>query len=155
MDYEFRLLTHDDYEEVKEMCKDIWDGTDYMPLVFHDWVDDEKGEFLSFEDFGEKGKPLFFGKDTHGSGFILWRDCGFEQKITSYLHNLPRDIRMTTWTGGYQCQLCGKFQARKSTPQKRDIDLNCECGGMISNKEPIFCPKCKSLDLEYHCTIMT
>ena len=34
MDYEFRLLTHDDYEEVKEMCKDIWDGTDYMPLVF-------------------------------------------------------------------------------------------------------------------------
>lgn len=120
------------------------------------WVTyDEKGEFLSFEDFGEKGKPLFFGKDTHGSGYILCRNCGFEQKITSHIHNLPSDIRMTTWTGGYQCQLCGKFQARTSTPQKRDIDLNCECGGMISNKEPIFCPKCKSLDLEYHCTMMT
>ena len=50
MDYEFRLLTHDDYEEVKEMCKDIWDGTDYMPLVFHDWVDDEKGEFFCIID---------------------------------------------------------------------------------------------------------
>ena len=50
MDYEFRLLTHDDYEEVKEMCKDIWDGSDYMPLVFHDWVDDEKGEFFCIID---------------------------------------------------------------------------------------------------------
>jgi antitoxin component YwqK of YwqJK toxin-antitoxin module len=115
----------------------------------------EKGEFKSEEDYGEKGKPLFFGKDTHGSGFIVCRDCGFEQEITSYLHNLPSDISMTAWTGGYQCQLCGKFQARTSTPEKRDINLTCECGGIISDKEPLFCPKCKSFDLEYHCTMMT
>ena len=58
MDYEFRLLTHDDYEEVKEMCKDIWDGTDYMPLVFHDWVDDEIGEFFCIIDNAKQRRSI-------------------------------------------------------------------------------------------------
>jgi hypothetical protein len=119
------------------------------------WITyNNQGEFKSFEDYGEKGKPLFF-KDCSGAGNFVCRECGFEQKITSHLHDLPSNLSQTTWTSGYQCQECGKFQARTSTPKKRDIDLTCECGGQIDDEKPLFCPKCKSLDVEYHITFMT
>jgi GNAT superfamily N-acetyltransferase len=42
----FRKLTYEDYNDVYEMCKDIWEGTDYLPEVFNKWVGDEKGVFL-------------------------------------------------------------------------------------------------------------
>lgn len=35
-----RPLTHEDYDDVYDICKDIWEGTDYLPNYFHQWVDD-------------------------------------------------------------------------------------------------------------------
>jgi len=46
---EYRKLTHEDYADIVDMCKDIWDGTDYLPELFHEWVDD-KGLFLGAVD---------------------------------------------------------------------------------------------------------
>jgi len=46
---EYRKLTHQDYDDVAEICKDIWEGTDYLPEVFHKWVD-SKGLFLGAVD---------------------------------------------------------------------------------------------------------
>lgn len=46
---EYRKLTHEDYSDVFDICKDIWDGTDYLPELFHKWVDD-KGLFLGAVD---------------------------------------------------------------------------------------------------------
>jgi len=46
---EYRKLIHEDYNDIVELCKDIWDGTDYLPELFHDWVDD-KGLFLGAVD---------------------------------------------------------------------------------------------------------
>lgn len=46
---EYRKLTHEDYSDVLDICKDIWDGTDYLPELFHQWVDD-KGLFLGAVD---------------------------------------------------------------------------------------------------------
>lgn len=45
----FRKLTHDDYEDIVDISKDIWEGGDYLPSVFHKWVDD-KGIFLGGVD---------------------------------------------------------------------------------------------------------
>jgi len=45
----YRKLTHEDYNDIVEMCKDIWGGTDYLPELFHKWVDD-KGIFLGAFD---------------------------------------------------------------------------------------------------------
>lgn len=42
---EFRRLTHEDYEDICDISMDIWGGTDYLPKVFHKWVDDD-GFFL-------------------------------------------------------------------------------------------------------------
>lgn len=46
---EYRKLTHEDYSDIVDMCKDIWEGTDYLPEIFHAWVDD-KGLFLGAVD---------------------------------------------------------------------------------------------------------
>ncbi len=46
---EYRKLTHEDYNDIVDMCKDIWEGTDYLPEIFHKWVDD-KGLFLAAVD---------------------------------------------------------------------------------------------------------
>jgi RimJ/RimL family protein N-acetyltransferase len=46
---EFRRLTHEDYEDIIDISKSIWDGTDYLPTVFHKWVDDS-GYFLGAVD---------------------------------------------------------------------------------------------------------
>lgn len=40
-----RTLTHEDYQDICDICKNIWDGTDYLPDVFHHWVDDNGGFF--------------------------------------------------------------------------------------------------------------
>jgi len=46
---EYRKLAHEDYDDILDICKDIWDGTDYLPEIFHKWVDD-KGLFLGAVD---------------------------------------------------------------------------------------------------------
>lgn len=57
---QYRRLTHNDYEDIVDISKDIWDGTDYLPLVFHEWVDDG-GCFLGAVDI-EKKKVIGVGK---------------------------------------------------------------------------------------------
>lgn len=45
----FKKVTHLDYNDILDIAKDIWDGTDYLPHVFNDWVEDE-GYFLGAYD---------------------------------------------------------------------------------------------------------
>jgi RimJ/RimL family protein N-acetyltransferase len=52
MDIENRVirpLHHSDFESVCELSKSIWEGNDYLPSVFHEWVD-APGAFLCMED---------------------------------------------------------------------------------------------------------
>ncbi|HWR62341.1 MAG TPA: GNAT family N-acetyltransferase [Clostridia bacterium] len=46
---EYRKLSHEDYPDIADLCKDIWNGTDYLPELFHKWVDD-KGLFVGAVD---------------------------------------------------------------------------------------------------------
>ncbi len=43
---EIRRATHDDYEAVVDFTDDIWPerGGDYIPRVYHDWLEDEPGQ---------------------------------------------------------------------------------------------------------------
>jgi GNAT superfamily N-acetyltransferase len=67
----FRKLTHEDYEDIIDISKDIWDGGDYLPSVFHKWVDD-KGFFLGGVDI-ENNKVVAVAKLSilyDGSGWL-------------------------------------------------------------------------------------
>jgi hypothetical protein len=116
---------------------------------------DHKGEFDRFEDYGDKGKPLFF-KELSGAGIFTCRDCGYSQKITVFLHGLSDKNGKMFSVSGYQCQNCGMFYTRKlnSDPQSGE-SMICSCGGDIKNDSPLYCPKCKSKDVEYGATFRT
>lgn len=45
----YRKVVHEDHGDIVDMCKDLWDGCDYLPDIFHDWVED-KGCFLGAVD---------------------------------------------------------------------------------------------------------
>jgi RimJ/RimL family protein N-acetyltransferase len=44
-----RSLRHEDYDDILKISKEIWDGEDYLPRVFHHWVD-APGILLGIED---------------------------------------------------------------------------------------------------------
>lgn len=67
----FRKLTHEDYEDIVDISKDIWEGGDYLPGVFHRWVED-KGIFLGGVDM-ESNKVVAVAKLSilyDGSGWL-------------------------------------------------------------------------------------
>ena len=37
----FRELKHEDYMDIVDISKGVWDDTDYLPQVFHSWIDEE------------------------------------------------------------------------------------------------------------------
>lgn len=45
-----RKITMDDKSRVLEICKEIWDGDDYLHLIFDNWVADKNGEFIAALD---------------------------------------------------------------------------------------------------------
>lgn len=47
----FRVLTNEHYDKVKDLCKNIWDGNDYIPQIYHKWVAEKEGCFMGlFEE---------------------------------------------------------------------------------------------------------
>lgn len=67
----YRKLTHEDYEDIVDISKDIWEGTDYLPNVFHEWVENE-GYFLGAVDL-DRNKVIGVGKLSilyDGSGWL-------------------------------------------------------------------------------------
>lgn len=94
----YRKLTHDDYEDIADLSKDIWEGTDYLPKVFHKWVDD-KGIFLGAID-SDRNKVAAVAKLSmlsDGSGWleglrvhIDYRGQKLAKKITEQLLNTAK-----------------------------------------------------------------
>lgn len=57
----FRILTDEYYNEVKDLCKNIWGGNDYIPKIFHKWISEKEGCFIGlFKD----NKLVGLGKYT-------------------------------------------------------------------------------------------
>lgn len=65
-----RKITQKDKPRMLEIVKNIWDGNDYMPLVFDSWVKDKKGEFAGAID--KKGRLVGFEKLTMLSDSDAW-----------------------------------------------------------------------------------
>ncbi|MGQ3411701.1 GNAT family N-acetyltransferase [Natrinema sp. LN54] len=60
---EIRRATHDDYEAVVDFTRDIWPerGGDYIPRIYHDWLEDEPGQ----------GKKTFLAEvDGEAAGIV-------------------------------------------------------------------------------------
>lgn len=62
-----RLCRKNDLPQVKNFVKDIWEGSDYLPLFFNKWVED--GNFYALE---YRGKVAGTAKITMLPGKVAW-----------------------------------------------------------------------------------
>ena len=98
----------------------------------------------------DKDNRLYFCKMA-GAGKIKCNVCDYEAEIISFLHGHGSNKWSNT---GFQCQKCGKFHHIKN-------DLNnsrgkkCECGGNLEREKPLFCPKCKTMEMSYDFSYIT
>ena len=118
----------------------------YMNMQYEDYI---KSFWNSLDANGnppfekEADRQLYY-KHMGGQGTISCYDCGYKSEIVSFLHGVNNAV------SGYQCQGCGSFQSLKTIKP-----LTCSCGGELSRDKPIFCPQCKSKNMEYWCSILT
>jgi hypothetical protein len=94
-------------------------------------------------------KPVYLYFDNIGkTGTVKCLDCDYQENIVSETHRYDRYERPTDRIVGYQCQSCGRMHAIKYPVAK--FMLVCSCGGKLSRKNPVFCPKCKSKNMKYY-----
>ena len=94
----YKRLTKDDYEDILEISRHIWDGNDYLPKVFHKWVEDEEGYFIGVE---LEDKIVAVGKYTilkDGQGWLeglrvhpSYRGRQLAHAVTDVLFNIARE----------------------------------------------------------------
>lgn len=98
----------------------------------------------------ERSEELFF-HHMGGAGAITCNSCGYHQQLVSFIHSFPMDKWNKT---GFQCQECGKFHEIENE-QKLEEPIKCDCGGILSLDEQLFCPECRSTDLKYRVEYIT
>ena len=86
-----------------------------------------------------------------GAGKILCLQCGYFNNIVSFEHGSHSEPWCKT---GYQCQRCGDFVALENVTSERCL-AGCKCGGNLSREHLLFCPACKSRNLDYRMEYIT
>jgi ribosomal protein S18 acetylase RimI-like enzyme len=124
--YKIEMIVKDDKELVTLLCKDIWEGDDYLPKYFDDWIVDS-GEFVKVI---HEEKIVGLGKLTMVSDSDLWieglrKDPHFEGKgvgsfiIQYFLDKYSNDkcinsIRLSTYKFNPEAiSLFEKFKFKK------------------------------------------
>ncbi len=95
---QIRKLEHKDIDDIISICSGLWDGTDYLPSIFHEWVEDE-GLFIGAVD-SSTGKVIGLDKYTilpDNSGWLEglrvhkdYRGQGISKKLAEYTLNAAK-----------------------------------------------------------------
>ncbi len=86
--FELRRVRKEDKEKILEICSSIWEGDDYIPIIFDRWIKDRKGEFTAvwFE-----GKIVGMGKLTYLTDHDVWLE-GLRADPRAQLHGIGKTI---------------------------------------------------------------
>ncbi|KRQ86885.1 Acetyltransferase (GNAT) family protein [Caloramator mitchellensis] len=94
----YKKISHDDYDNLLDISKDIWGGTDYLPHIFHQWVDD-KGFFLGA--YNEYDKLVGCAKLSYlldGTGWLEglrvhkdYRNLGIGKELASKILGIAKE----------------------------------------------------------------
>lgn len=72
----FRKLTYDDIPAIKDICKDMWEGYDYVPYVIEDWLNDKDSfNYGAFIDETKK-KLVAFNRIKLYNKQLAWFEGG-------------------------------------------------------------------------------
>lgn len=100
-DIEIRPAVHDDYDDVVAFTEDTWgEDSDYIPRVFHDWIDEHGDRKLTYvADAGDAIAGLAQGvmlseTEAWGQGMRVnpdFRGRGISRRITERLFDWARE----------------------------------------------------------------
>ena len=132
----YRDLNEADYEDICDISKDIWEGNDYLPSVFHKWIK-SPGYFLGAVDT-EKNKVIGVGKysilhDKTGwlEGLRVHKDyrgLKIARGISEGLLEIAKkdaeiEIKNVSYHGRQQCRTIAKREPKLEVFTKEEIDL--------------------------------
>ena len=83
-----------------------------------------------------------------GGGLIKCVECDYTERIVAFFHGVDG------CTTGYQCKSCFKFDSVDNETGS-EIVSGCDCGGDLTRKRKLICPRCHSINLSYGVTVMT
>jgi hypothetical protein len=109
----------------------------------------------------ENGNPLIEKKEViqsyyhhmGGAGTISCNACGYKEDIVSFIHSFDGAGNPSDGRSGHQCQSCGKFHTIEI--ERAVKPYACSCSGELSRDKALFCPQCKSVNMEYGCRYIT
>ena len=109
---------------------------------------------VQFDEACRLDPRLYFFK-MGGAGVIECQSCHFKEEVISFIHGVDQhgdDFGRS----GCQCMSCGKFTTLINTHiDFESTELTCECGGILSDQKPVFCPKCKWYEMKYVMSYIT
>jgi len=121
-------------------------------IILYDRLNAKKGRLqfknssnlvLEFDEDITSGKLYFW--QTNGVGNLHCKNCDHVEEITSFIHS--RHWAKT----GMQCETCGQFTSIDTAKESPF----CSCGGKLLRDEAIFCPACRSNEVEFTVIYMT
>jgi len=88
---------------------------------------------------------LRFARVT-GIGLFYCNECNYTQRLLGSVHGIGDPFWAKHST---QCQKCGRFHEVETYNGEVNVLPVCECGGILSDNERLFCPRCKSHNVAY------
>ena len=124
------------------------------PIFYYSYFFQNQKKISNFKPrIYEEGK-LYFDR-IPGTGNIICKDCGHTENMTCFTHGIDSKTGKRNGHKGFQCKDCGKLYAIINFELEKSIVKNCDCGGTIQRELPLFCPKCKSINVMYHLKYIT
>lgn len=172
VDIDIKGFNEKGYSDFQSLLKEL--SHNYFNLVKvpnHTWMT-EHPESPRFHTEGllgtieiPKGASYLSFQNTSGAGVVKCKHCYHTQEIISFVHGpMSADI-------GRQCPQCGEFCVEHNESKEyhqfgpSTEDFRCpKCNYIIRKKEesifkgnenPLFCPKCHSVKLEYLTSFLT
>jgi hypothetical protein len=109
---------------------------------------------------GDKLPPyIMTPRSTNGVGLLYCSSCSYEERVIFYSHGFNPDKRnedgslIPVNSFKEQCQKCGKLHYYNYLKPKESLE--CNCGGLITDEDPVFCPDCRHINMRYHMQFMT
>ena len=87
----FRELIHEDIPAIREICKDMWEGHDYVPHVIEEWLDDK--DSFNYGAFIDKTKKelVAFNRVKLYNKKLTWFEGG-RVKISYQKQGIGREL---------------------------------------------------------------
>jgi len=86
--------------------------------------------------------PFAYFDHLGGAGTVWCSDCGHSEEIISFIHGATDSLT------GMQCQSCGQFSELNDVEMLNQPRM-CACGGTLERNAALFCPTCKSKNINY------